>query len=480
MGIKNKRYRYSGMVLPVLYLILSCQTLQSTQPAEDRKGTIVAENSRGYRADASDTLKIQPDWVKTGKIPSESRGKRYFQAKGEGPTITGASRAAENEVKRQIASYILAPMNLQAGTNSAGERIIVDPKKGAGGTTEKTAEQRYIESWVRSSASFSGAHKEEYFWERTETDNTESIRYWVKYSITEEETAAARVFIAGKNDIAKKEAEEFNTLRARLGIVLSDLDKLSFLEQEAPYKTCYEELLGINAQWQELTTQKERPEYTGKTPEIAAAVGYYDPTNSRKRIAHENERLKIERDILKNETKIREEAYQRGGDSPRAAGSGAPSKPSYSAFTVGSVRLQMTKAIKNGEFLFFLDGTDKPDLFSRNLTGEKPAVNVSWVEAVLYCNWLSNRAGLENYYAVKGKNVELTGVKNGYRLPSREEINAGLVRNVIKPEDLLYMGVLSSDPAKAYRFDPQAKGLKVVDSSFPTDNIGFMVVRNDN
>ncbi|HEY1093516.1 MAG TPA: formylglycine-generating enzyme family protein [Glycomyces sp.] len=50
-----------------------------------------------------------------------------------------------------------------------------------------------------------------------------------------------------------------------------------------------------------------------------------------------------------------------------------------------------------------------------------PAVNVSWFEAVDYCNRLSVREGLTPAYAVTGDDVAWDRAADGYRLPTEAE-----------------------------------------------------------
>ena len=52
---------------------------------------------------------------------------------------------------------------------------------------------------------------------------------------------------------------------------------------------------------------------------------------------------------------------------------------------------------------------------------EKPVVNVSVLDALLYCNALSKREGLAPYYNITGTNVSVFADSNGYRLPTAEE-----------------------------------------------------------
>src|SRR5690606_22141076 len=52
----------------------------------------------------------------------------------------------------------------------------------------------------------------------------------------------------------------------------------------------------------------------------------------------------------------------------------------------------------------------------------QPVVQVSWTDAALYCNWLSEQEGLPVYYQVEGDQVSgFNPDASGYRLPTEAE-----------------------------------------------------------
>jgi len=53
--------------------------------------------------------------------------------------------------------------------------------------------------------------------------------------------------------------------------------------------------------------------------------------------------------------------------------------------------------------------------------GERPAINVSWLDAVAYCNWRSRRDGLKPCYRGEGPNPAWVRGAKGYRLPTEAE-----------------------------------------------------------
>ncbi|WMN59661.1 SUMF1/EgtB/PvdO family nonheme iron enzyme [Pseudoalteromonas xiamenensis] len=60
--------------------------------------------------------------------------------------------------------------------------------------------------------------------------------------------------------------------------------------------------------------------------------------------------------------------------------------------------------------------------FDKSVTPSNlPMVNVTWLDAVRYCNWLSEREGLKPFYRVQGSRVSIPELTEGYRLLSEAE-----------------------------------------------------------
>lgn len=74
------------------------------------------------------------------------------------------------------------------------------------------------------------------------------------------------------------------------------------------------------------------------------------------------------------------------------------------------------------EYDAFCEATGKEDEADEGWgRGRRPVINVSWLDAVEYCNWLSEQHGYQPVYAIKGNDVTANWQANGYRLPTEAE-----------------------------------------------------------
>ena len=71
---------------------------------------------------------------------------------------------------------------------------------------------------------------------------------------------------------------------------------------------------------------------------------------------------------------------------------------------------------------FFSPTGEGKDVIIGQPTGEYPVEQVSWLDAIAFCNALSQKEGLPPYYLVNGEEVKISDRKGtGYRLPTEAE-----------------------------------------------------------
>lgn len=82
-----------------------------------------------------------------------------------------------------------------------------------------------------------------------------------------------------------------------------------------------------------------------------------------------------------------------------------------------------TKEVTNAEFKQFARGHDSGSFEDHALNKEEqPAVRMSWTEAALFCNWLSDQDDLPHFYLTEsGKVTGINPRSIGYRLPTEAE-----------------------------------------------------------
>jgi formylglycine-generating enzyme required for sulfatase activity len=82
-----------------------------------------------------------------------------------------------------------------------------------------------------------------------------------------------------------------------------------------------------------------------------------------------------------------------------------------------------TKEVTNAQFKPFATGHTSGEFQEHDLSKEdQPVVRVSWDEAALYCNWLSDQETLPRFYLTEfGKVTGINPAATGYRLPTEAE-----------------------------------------------------------
>ncbi len=172
--------------------------------------------------------------------------------------------------------------------------------------------------------------------------------------------------------------------------------------------------------------------------------------------------LKFDADFKKNYADDEQPAHRVQITRPFYLGQHELTKGEFATFVAAAS--YKTEAERDGKGGWGFDEQEesfsqKPEYTWRNpgftQTDSHPVVNVSWNDAVAYCNWRSRKEGKPATYKIEGEATTFTG-EPGYRLPTEPEweyaCRAGSVAIFScgdDPEQLATMGNIADGTAKA-------------------------------
>jgi hypothetical protein len=417
-----------------------------------------------------------------------------------------AGREANSDAQIKIAEYIQLDLKSLL-SSSIQDTLSVKQVKGKSEINQEGRDEFRMNVVASSSAVLQGLNSEATFWERYERVGKdgavrEYYTYYVLLRIPEAEIAKERERLAELKDFEAEQTKNLEMLKQQYNLVKETLRRLNYRENDAFYNEEFHKLLSIVTMLKNMkfsTIDSPQSIEKGELLKTAGAdIVIFDPLDQQKQavrmLQNTIDSLRSEIERLKNDyggvVKEREIEIQLKdqkiallqGQLENALGDlkteisnlhsrgvtfvsqytlfAYPPRPNERLVALEEKSVYIASApINNREFSSFLTVTNGNNVSIDTSALENPVVNVSWIQAASYCNWLSRLYGYGEYYTINNGIISINEREDGYRLPSREEILAGLKEGAIESKTLINVGILGSDSAPgsmyAYRLSEE-------------------------
>lgn len=281
-------------ILSAVFLLASCAT------------TRLVSNSNGYDYNTNrdeSLIKEQPDWLNKGMYQETLPDGNYYYVVGsylgstKEPNADKADIAESKAVidaKAKVAGYLFSEVTTNLSSILSGENqikeITVNGKTSSLSTGE-AYDSLYVDSYIKSAASFSGLVLNDRFFNLIEDtkENKRYYNYWCRFIISEENLAKAREEIEEKKSLFADERMYFAQLKNDCLYTIRLLQNTDFVNQEDQFKSLYYELVSLNSELRNLTyyskqdlADQERKDYDNLIKRIAEILDEYDPSDMQK------------------------------------------------------------------------------------------------------------------------------------------------------------------------------------------------------
>lgn len=278
----------------ILVLFSSCSSIR------------LISNSNGYDYNTNRNellIKEQPDWLNKGMYQETLPDGNYFYVVGSylgnikevnADKADIAESKAVIDAKTQVAGYLFSEVAANSADiiteeNQAKEITVNGKTKSV--SRGESYDSMYIDSYIKSAASFSGLVLNDRFFNLIEDTkkNKRYYNYWCRFRISEENLKKAQEEIEEKKNLASDERTYFAQLKTECLYTIRLLQNTDFLEQEDQFKSLYFELVSLNSELRNLTyfgkqdlADANRRDYESLVKHVAEILDEYDPSDIQK------------------------------------------------------------------------------------------------------------------------------------------------------------------------------------------------------